>query len=169
MAKKKNWGLIILGIVIFVVIVGAGFIATIGYVMYRQMDIQTVTTDSPEEEFKKARARFEGQVPFIELPAGLDTDEAIVHREQIGKEPVALTGLRVLAWAPRDHKLVRLTLPFWMLRLGGGHRIRLSGREAALSSDVSLNVTAEELERRGPGLILDYVTPRGERLLVWAE
>lgn len=169
MTKKKNWGLIILGIVIFVVIVGAGLIATIGFVMYRQMDVQTVATNSPEEEFRKARARFEGQVPFIELPADRHGGDAIVHREQFGKNRVPLTGLRVLAWEPRDRKLVRLTLPFWMLRLGGGHRIRLSGREAALGSDVSLNVTADDLERRGPGLILDYATPRGERLLVWAE
>ncbi len=169
MAKKKNWGLIILGIAIFVVIVGADLIATLGFVMYRQMDIQTVATDSPEEEFGKARARFGGQVPFIELPADRHGGEAVVHREQIGQHPVTLTGLRVLAWEPRDHKLVRLTLPFWMLRLGGGHRIRLSGREAALSSDVSLDVTADELERHGPGLILDYATPRGERVLVWAE
>lgn len=170
MPKKKNWGLIILGIVIFVVIVGAGIIATVGYVIYRQMDLQTVATESPEEEFKTARARFEGQVPFIELRGGLDADEPVVHREQIGKVPVPLTGLRVLAWAPRDRKLVRFTLPLWMLRLGGGsHRIRLSGREASLNSDVSLNVTADELERRGPGLILDYTTPSGERVLVWAE
>ena len=71
MTKKKNWGLIILGIVIFVVIVGAGLIATIGFVMYRQMDVQTVATNSPEEEFRKARARFEGQVPFIERLAAM--------------------------------------------------------------------------------------------------
>jgi hypothetical protein len=45
----------------------------------------------------------------------------------------------------------------------------LSNRDTPLSADMSLNVTADELERHGPGLILDYTTPGGERVLVWAE
>ena len=80
---KKNWGLIILGIVIFAVIVGAGIIGTFGYIVYRQMDVQTVDLASPDEEFAKALARFEGQVPFIELPAGPGEGAPVVHREQM--------------------------------------------------------------------------------------
>lgn len=166
---KKSWGLIILGIVIFVVIVGAGIIGTFGYIVYRQMDVQTVANQSPDAEFAKERARFAGQVPFIELPAGLEEAAPIVHREQMGKEPTPLTGLRILAWGPRDRKLVRLMLPMWLLRLSGRQGVHLSNRDTPFTADMSLHVTADELERHGPGLILDFTTPHGERVLVWAE
>jgi len=166
---KKSWWWIVLGVVIFVVIVGVGAIGTFGYIVYRQMDIQTVTSESPEEEFGKARARFEGQVPFVELPAVHGSGEPIVHREQMAKEPTPLTALRVLAWGPRDRKLVRLSLPMWLLRLTGRQGVHVSNRDTPFGTDMSLNVTTEELERHGPGLILDYTTSGGERILVWAE
>jgi hypothetical protein len=166
---KKSWGLIILGIVIFVVIVGVGVIGTFGYIVYRQMDVQTVQAQSPDQEFAKERARFEGQAPFIELPAGAGEGALVVHREQMAKEPTTLIGLRILAWGPRDRKLVRLTLPMWLLRLSGTRGVHLSNRDTPFDNDMSLNVTAEELERHGPGLILDFTTPHGERILIWAE
>ena len=166
---KKNWWWIVLGVVVFVVIVGIGAIGTFGYILYRQMDIQTVATESPEEEFAKARARFEGQVPFVELPGSHGSGEVVVHREQMAKEPTTLTALRVLAWGPQERKLVRLSLPMWLLRLTGRHGVQLSNRDTPFGADMRLNVTTDELERHGPGLILDYTTPGGERILVWAE
>ncbi len=166
---KKSWGLIVLGIVIFVVVVGVGVIGTFGYIVYRQMDVRSVPAQSPDEDFAKEKARFADQVPFIEIPAGDLESTPIVHREQMAKEPTTLNSLQVLAWGPRDKKLVRLTLPMWLLRLSGSRGVHLSNRDAPLSSDMSLNVTAEELERHGPGLILDITTPHGERVLVWAE
>lgn len=166
---KKRWGLIILGIVIFVVIVGAGALVTFGYIVYRQMDVQTVESASPEDEFAKARARFEGQVPFIELPPDLEQSALVVHREQMAKDPTPLTGLRVLAWGPKDKKLVRLKLPMWLLRLSGRQGVQLSNEDTPIGVDMNLNVTADEIERHGPGLILDFTTKTGERVLVWAE
>jgi len=32
-----------------------------------------------------------------------------------------------------------------------------------------LRITADDLERRGPGLILDYKEASGQRVLVWAQ
>jgi hypothetical protein len=166
---KKNWGLIILGIVIFVIIVGAGVIGTFGYIVYRQMDVQTANVQAPDEEFARALKKFEGQVAFIELPEGLGPGTLVVHREQMAREPASLTGLRVLAWGPRDKKLVRLTLPMWLLRLSGRQGVSLSDRDVPLSANMNLRVTADELERHGPGLILNFTTTTGERVLVWAE
>ena len=35
--------------------------------------------------------------------------------------------------------------------------------------DITLTVTPEEIDRRGPGLILNWAGGHGERLLVWTE
>jgi len=166
---KKSWGLIILGIVIFVVIVGAGVIGTFGYIVYRQMDVQTSDLASPDEEFAKALAKFEGQVPFIELSAQFGEGAPVVHREQMGGQATQLTGLRVLVWDPHEKKLVRLMLPIWLLRLSGNRGVDLSNHDVPLGANVRLQVTAEEIERHGPGLILDFTSSGRERVLVWAE
>jgi hypothetical protein len=57
----------------------------------------------------------------------------------------------------------------WLLRLSGNRGVDLSNSDTPLTTSVRLHVTADELERHGPGLILDLTTPSGERVLVWAE
>jgi hypothetical protein len=172
MAGKRRWGLIILGVVIFVVVVGVGVIATVSYMVYRQMDVQTITTDSPDVELQKALAPFAGQEPYIELLEG-DEERSIVHREQEKATPTSLSKLHAVIWDPRERKVVRLSLPFWLMRLGGSHRsMTIDSHQAGgvtVGSNVRLNVSAADIERHGPGLILDHTGRRGERIVVWAE
>lgn len=169
MATKRNWALIVIGIIIFAAIVGVGALVTAGFVIYRQMNVGVVAIESPEEEFAKVRARFAGQTPYIELNETPDGEAVVVHREQERETTMPLGGLHVLAWVPHEKKLLRLTLPFWMLRLTGRHGVQFSSDDRALGGRIRLGVTAEDLERRGPGLILDHTRPRGERVIVWAE
>jgi hypothetical protein len=166
---KKSWGLIILGIVILAVIVGVGVIGTAGYIVYRQMDIRTDTLPSPDEEFAKALETLKGQVPFIELSARPGEGTVVVHRDQMAAQATPIAGLRILAWDPHEKKLVRFTLPMWLLRLTGRRGVNLSDHDVPLSTDMNLHVTADEIERHGPGLILNFATTGGERVLVWAE
>jgi hypothetical protein len=165
--KKKNWLLIILGIIVFVVILGVAAVVGFGYWMYRQMEISTTTTGNPDQEFTEIRARFQGQVPYVEVSVG-DEEHAVVHHELEKPTRTPLSHLRMVVYDEREHRLVRLTLPFWLLRLGGNKPINLqSGR--GFDPGVRLSITSEDLERRGPGLILDTVGRRGERVIIWAE
>ncbi len=146
---------------------GIGVVATIGYVVYRQTAVQTVRMDSPDEEFAKARARFSGQAPYIELVDKDGVDRPVIHHEQ-EKARTPLNTVHLLAWGPHERKLARISFPFWLLRLTGSRGIDLSGGDS-WESVVHLRVTADELERHGPGLLMDQQTPRGERILVWAD
>ena len=171
MAGKRRWGLIILGIVVFVVVVGVGVMATLAYLAFRQIDFQTVATESPEDEFRTVLTQVAGQQPYIELtdPKG---GAGVVHREQEKPERSQLTTLHALVWDPEERKVVRVGVPFWLLRLAPGGNVRLSGDGNSgfrIGSDVQLNVTAADIERHGPGLILDHTGHRGERVLLWAE
>lgn len=69
-------------------------------------------------------------------------------------------------WNPRERELVRASLPSWLLRLRSGP-IQL-GHDLSGSHDRP-RLTATALERHGPGLLADFTTPSGERVLVWAE
>jgi hypothetical protein len=169
MAKKTNWVLIVLGIIVFVVIVGVGACAGFGYYMYRQLDISAVNTANPEEEFAKMRTRFAGQTPYIEVSKDA-LDDTIVHHELEKKERITLTGLHMMAYDPREKRLLRMTIPAWLLRIGGSKPVRFNtGGGSGFDTGVRMNITNDDLERFGKGLVLDVTKRSGERVLVWTE
>jgi hypothetical protein len=167
MATKKQWIPIVVGIAIFVVLVGAGLLGGFIYLVARQVDVQEVSEAGAQAEFDRLLAGMAGQTPFIEVPEG-DLDRAVVHREMQTKDTGSVSTVRVRVWSPRERKLVRVDLPFWMLRLtgGGGNTLRF---DAGPHHRVKLRVTPEDIDRRGPGLLLNYRRPDGDRLLVWTE
>lgn len=165
----KRWGLIVLGIVIFVVVVGVGLIVTAGYLFSRQVEVQTVSTESPDAEFDKTLAQFEGQKPYIEIPSPSDDTPPTVHHEQEKAQAQPLNTIHLLVWDPGERKVTRVNLPYWIVRLRGNRPLNLSSRQSGFRSGVRLQVTPEQIERHGPGLILDLNTRTGERVLVWVD
>jgi hypothetical protein len=166
MAMKK-WVPIVAGIVIFVVIVGLGLVAGGIYLFTRQVSVQTMASaQAGGEEFEKLRAAFTGQTPFIELPSESGDAEPVVHTELATHPTGQVSVVHVRVWEPRERKLVRVDLPMWTLRLMGSKPMTI---EAGGSYRVPLRVTAADIDRRGPGLLIDHTGRRGERLLVWSE
>ena len=165
----KRWGLIVLGIVIFVVVVGVGLIVTAGYLFSRQVQVQEVSTENPDAEFDKTLAQFGGQKPFIEFPSPSDDTPPTVHHEQEKPQAQQLNTIHLLVWDPGERKVTRVNLPYWIVRLRGDRPINLSSSHSGLRSGVRLQVTPEQIERHGPGLIMDLTTREGQRVLVWVD
>jgi len=63
-----------------------------------------------------------------------------------------------------------VTIPFWLLRLApsGKKMSFLNDNGIDFDSD-RVHLTLEDLERRGPGLVLDQANRRGSQVLVWTE
>jgi hypothetical protein len=142
-----------------------------GYVIYQQFAFQTTTTSasSAEDDFAHVAARFAGQRPLLEIRDG----EPVLNKERPkprSGRAQPIEALHIMVWQPDDRKLVRLNLPFWLLRMTKGRPIRLSGRADGGDTDpVRLNITPQDLERYGPGLVMDHTDARGVRVLVWAQ
>jgi hypothetical protein len=82
---------------------------------------------------------------------------------------IKLETLRVLAYDIHAEKLVRVSIPFWLLRLAPTRHVSfLSDTGIDFDSD-RVRLTLDDLERRGPGLILDQADHRGSQVLVWTE
>ena len=170
MAKKTSWGLIILGIAALVVVVGVGLVAVAGYVIYQQFAFQTTTASasSADDEFTQVAARFADQKPLLEIRDG----EPVLNtqRPRPGGKAQPIEALHIMVWQPDERKLVKLNIPFWLLRMTKGRPIRLSGHQEGGGTDpVRLNITAEDLERYGPGLVMNHKDAGGDRVLVWAQ
>src|SRR5438093_541611 len=93
------------------------------------------------------------------------------HRELFAasRSNAKLESLRVLAYDPRAHKLVRVSIPFWLIRLAPGkHFSFFSDNGIDFDSD-RIRLTADDLERLGPSLIIDQDDRHGAHVLVWTE
>jgi hypothetical protein len=167
MAKKTSWPVIILGISTFLLVVGVGLVAVVGYVIYQQFAFQAknATEISADEEFAQVVAKFEGQRPYLVIKDG----QPVVSDAPATAPGKPVEALHIIVWDPDEQKVVKLNMPFWLLRMTKGQPIRISSNDDPESDAVKLKITAEDLERRGPGLILDHKEATGERVLVWAQ
>ena len=167
MAKKTSWALIILGISAFVLIVGVGLVGVVGYVIYQQFAFQakSATEMSADEEFAQIVAKFEGQKPYLVIRDG----EPVVSEEPASSPGQPVEALHIIVWDPDERKVVKLNVPFWLLRMTKGQPIKISQHDDPEREPVKLKITAEDLARRGPGLVLDYKEASGQRVLVWAQ
>ena len=162
---KKTWISIAIAIVIIFVILGVALVGTAFFVFRQHVNAQFVSSRTAEQEFQEARQRFGGQRPLIEVVPG---GTPIIHRRE-GKE-TELRALRALAFDPNAGKLVRVSVPFWLLRMAPSQHFSFrSAGDFDFDSD-RLHLTLDDVERAGPGLLLDTRDPRkGTLVLVWTE
>lgn len=166
--NRKTWISVLIASVIIVGFLAAAAIGGTVFFIYRHVNTEFTKTENADQQFKKARARFAGQQPLIEIRKD---DEPVLHREALraSQSTPKLETLRVLAYDTHAEKLVRVSIPFWLLRLAPSrHMTFLSDSGIDFDSD-RVHITLDDLERRGPGLILDQADRRGSQVLVWAE
>ena len=164
--KAKTWVWVVLAIVV-IGILGVIAMAGIGlYFFSRHIDTQAVSPAVAARDFERVTARFTGQKPLIELDdrgryLRSNTDRAAA----VDAKPP--DTLHVMAFDPDDERIVRLRIPFWLLRLKTGNAtIDFNGQRMDLED---LRLSVDDLERFGPALIVDHRNASGERALVWSE
>jgi hypothetical protein len=164
MAKVRTWVWIVAG-VIGLGILGIVAMAAAGLWFVRShVDVRPTTLTAASGDFDAVRARFSAQKPLIELDDHGEFVRANTDRPAGTTLPQTLT---VMAFDPDEEKVVRVDLPFWLLRLKtGGSRISVGGGDVDLAK---LRLTVEDLEHFGPTLIVDHKDSKGARVLVWTQ
>jgi hypothetical protein len=74
--------------------------------------------------------------------------------------------LRVLAWDPDEERLIKISLPFWILKM---HKAKMDVGAGEGFDLEHLNLDGEELARIGPALVFDYRERNGARVLLWTH
>jgi nitrate reductase NapE component len=168
MSKRKTWISVLIAAVIIVGILAVSAVGGTFYFISRHVHTQFTPTDRADQQFAEARARFAGQQPFIEIRKD---EEPVLHRETIPKTmpPAKLDTLRVLAYDTRANKLVNVSIPMWLLRMAPSNKFSFMKDNGIDFDSDRVRITLEDVERRGPGLLLDQADRRGSQVLVWTE
>ena len=161
---RKTVIAVVVSLVVIIGLLAAGIVGGTAFFIYRHVNGQFTPKENAEAQFAAQRAKFAGQQPLIEMPLG---DEPVMHRSP-DKPPHELHSLHALVYDDRAGKLTHVDIPGWLLRMmSGGGRIRIANLE--VFDDDRDRVTLEDLERHGPGLILDLHRGRASQVLVWTE
>ena len=164
MAKVKTWVWIVGGVVALGILGIVAMAATTLWFVRSHVDVRATTVTAASNDFDTVRARFAAQKPLIELD---DRGEFIRANTDRPAGTVRPQSLNIMAFDPDEEKVVRMDLPFWLLRLkSGGTRFSMGGGDVDLAK---LRLTVEDLERFGPTLILDHKDHNGARVLVWSQ
>jgi hypothetical protein len=166
MADRKRWVIIAFGVAVVLVFVGIGAIIAVTAWVQQNLDVQPRTAVEADREFDAVRERFPGRKPLLELVDGRPAFTA-EHTTAPAAAGPRLQTLHVLAWDGKDERLAKIGLPFWFLRLKSDP-IRFSAYASGFD-DEGVTLRPEDIERYGPGIILDTTIPEGGRLLLWAE
>jgi hypothetical protein len=165
-SRLKTWIWIAVAIVAvcilgLVVMAGVGF-----YFMSKHIQTSEATPAVAAKEFDAIKSMFKGQQPLIELDGRGEFLRAHTDRP-VPAQPTHPDQLHILAFDPSDSRMVRFSIPFWLLRMNSGNAtIDLNGNRMDLED---LRLRVEDLERFGPTLIVDHQGSDGQRVLVWSK
>jgi hypothetical protein len=165
MARPRTWwlvagGCLVAGVLAVVAVVGAG-----AWFFARHVDIRDAPAASAEAEFDEVKRRFEGQAPLIDPNAEGREKIAELERRRATYSGPLPEQFKLLVWDKREKRLVRLSFPFWMLRLQSDESVRINVDGFDLDT---LGLDKEDLRLAGPALVLS-IEDGGSRVLVWTE
>ncbi len=137
-----------------------------GSLVYRAVSVEEASSSLALARFAAVRGKFADQAPMLEVDAsGRITRSKAAPAA--GSVVPRVTRLEVLGYRAAEERLVAAHVPFWFFSMKGP-ALQFAVRDTGLDLE-RLRLTARDLSRHGPGLVLDQIRPNGDRLLVWAE
>lgn len=163
--KKRTWLWVILGVFAFFIVTGIGMAAVTVYWLGSHMDFVETPAPDAARSFDEVRARFPGQSPLIEFSGG--RRGTITTNPATTASSTKLTTLHIIAFDHDEGRMMRVDVPFWLLRMKSGP-IAFSSWASGFD-DERVKLRVEDIEKRGPGIVLDLSEPNEGRVLIWAE
>ena len=163
--KKRNWIAIVLGVFLLFGILGVGCVVVTVSWFRQNMSVASTTEEAAMQQLDDVRKRFPDQRPLIEMVDGKPQLSEARANEPVSQKP--LTTMHVMAYDTDEGNLVNFSLPFWLLRMKSGP-IRVSAYQEGWD-DRGMSFKVEDLEKHGPGIIVDTTRPGEGRVIVWAE
>lgn len=163
--KIPRWAQVLLGLAIVAVFLGIGALIAVTAYFAEHVVVSASSAGEADEAFEQVRRRFQGQPPLIEMRSGVP--HYVEARASMPQSQQRLETLHILAWDSREQKLASVDVPWWLIRLKSGP-IEFSSYASGLD-DGGVKLRPEEIEKHGPGIIVEMTVDRGSRVLLWAQ
>jgi hypothetical protein len=153
------WAVVISAVVLFAV--GA----SVGLVVWRHTALTKPAAADAQASFTSIRERYKGRPPLVEIKnLGTLTIDVRVNRLPESAPRHQVRHFHVIVWDSRGGSFVRSSAPVWWMHFKGTSLLSQLGVPLG-----DLSLTVADVERYGPGIIVDFQPPGGGHMLVWTE
>jgi hypothetical protein len=146
-----------LAVLAFVALAGTG-----AFFVLRRLNVSTATEGDVTKDFDAIRSRFGARPPLIEVTDVRGRDFKINRPQQADGRPIST--LHVLTWTQEDGQVFRTEVPIWLMRFSSINILSQLG-----VAPERFRLTVQDIERYGPGVIVDFRRPEENRVLLWVE
>ena len=158
----RTWVKVTLGGVALIALALVALAGTGAYFVFRHMDQRTGSEAEAIRAIDTVKARFGTRPPLIEIN---DPQRADIRINRPTDASLTRVGtMHVINWNRSTGELVQFEAPVWLLRFS----------TANIASQLGLTpekfrLTVADIERYGPGIVVDYSVPNTTRVLVWVD
>jgi hypothetical protein len=151
-----------IGVVVALVAIVAALAGTGAYFVLRNLEKTTTSEAAAHNEMDAVRARYAPRPPLVEIVDPRIADVRI-NREP-GPAPAPVRTVHIVNWKSETSELVRTEVPLWLMRFSSVNLLSKAGIAPA-----RFRLTVDDIERYGPGIVIDYRSPGAFRILVWVD
>ena len=152
-------------LVILAVVAGAALF------FYQHRQSESASAQKAEAELRDLRARLGGQQPLVDMQERQSRAGMIAPAQ---RKP--LHSFHAVIFDTRgSERIVRITLPYrllhWVGRAGSGFQYlgQLTPLDDTEFDNEPIRLLLNEIERHGPGVVVDYRHANGGQFLAWVD
>jgi hypothetical protein len=148
-----------------VALVAVGLVALAGtgaYYVLRHLETQAAGETESVKAVEAVRARFGARPPLIEVVDPRTANIRINRPAEPSTSRVAT--IHIINWKGDTGEMTRAQVPLWLMRFSSLNIASQLG-----IAPEKFRLTVADIERYGPGIVVDYGSPGALRLLVWVE
>ncbi len=152
-------------VVLVLLVCGLAGVSLFAVMAWRATSSEVLGQADAMRRLDALHARLGSAVPILSL----SPDGTVINRAPAPADDTAapLSRIVVSVYRADTSRLVETRIPFWFFR------IKAPAADSALEgtglSFQKLGITADDLRRYGPRVVIDHRTTEGGRLLVWTE
>ena len=158
----RTWVKATLGGVALIGVALVALAATGTYFVLRHMEKRAGSEAEVVQEIDTLKARFGSRPPLVEIIDPRTADirinrpvEASAHR---------VDTIHVVNWKSDTGELIRTDVPLWLMQFSTVNIASQLGIAPA-----KFQLTVSDVERYGPGIVVDYGSQGGFRVLIWVD
>jgi len=158
----RTWAKVTLGVFGVVAICVAALMGTGAYFVFRHMETRAGGETEAIQAIEAVKARFGSRAPLVEITDPRRADVRI--NKPAEPSTVHVDTIHIINWKSETREVARTDVPLWLMRFSTVNIASTLGLAPA-----QFRLTVGDVERYGPGIIVDYGVPGEFRMLVWVE
>ena len=137
---------------------------SVSFVVWRHTSITKPAAAEADGVFAMIRERYKGRAPLIELQDRTSPAAVKINRPPATAARQDVKHFHVVVWDSRQGTFVRSSVPVWWMTFNANNVLTNLGVPLG-----GYNLSVQDVERYGPGIIIDFQPPGGGHMLVWVE